>query len=93
MKKFLKSAGLPIGVFALAIGSAFATNAMKNADPNDRIGYLYDEQQELCLPKADCTLINTGTICTWKESTSSKVEHNLFDYNGTSCEVKLYQKM
>ncbi|MEK6452219.1 MULTISPECIES: DUF6520 family protein [unclassified Myroides] len=90
MKKILKSAGLPIGVFALAIGSAFATNAFKNLNPNDRVGYYFDaEAPTQCMPKEDCTIIE-GATCTWEESAS--VSHNLFELQGTSCVKKLYKK-
>ncbi len=90
MKKILKSAGLPIGVFALAIGGAFATNAMKNADPNDRVGYYFDVNAPIkCMPKEDCTTIE-GITCTWEESPT--VSHDLYELQGTSCVKKLYKK-
>jgi hypothetical protein len=91
MKKFLKNAGLQIGVFALAIGAAFATNAMKNADPNDRMGYHFDEEAVIkCIPKGECTIIQSDELCTWQETPI--LGHQLYDLNGTSCDVKLYKK-
>ncbi|MDM1391142.1 hypothetical protein HX052_14390 [Myroides marinus] len=92
MRKFLKSAGLPIAVFALAIGSAFATNAFKNLNPNDRVGYYFDAQAPIqCMPKVDCTIENTGEICTWSET--PLLQHQVYELNGTSeCSGILYKK-
>lgn len=66
MKKFLKSAGLPIGVFALAIGSAFATNAMSNSSlfaTHDAFQKI-DSNGLVCIKQDRCQ--DTGTmLCTW----------------------------
>ncbi|MFM9402724.1 DUF6520 family protein [Myroides odoratimimus] len=93
MKKFLKSAGLPIGVFALAIGSAFATNVMKSAFAPE-FGYQkIDAQGQVCSePRALCDTAGVDT-CTWREGS---VDHPLFGmYDdpilGTVCTLKLYK--
>jgi len=94
MKKFLKSAGLPIGVFALAIGSAFATNAMKKIKEADPIYpqpyYYHDLVSQQCVMIEDedlnCTEVNSGLgVCTW----STK---NVFgkELGGTACTIQLY---
>ncbi|MDM1405550.1 hypothetical protein HX039_15800 [Myroides marinus] len=93
MKKFLKSAGLPIGVFALAIGSAFATNAMKSPLAIE-LGYqkIDDEGLECSIPRAMCS--DTGTVfCTWTVGTTT---HRLYGKQtvpdvGTVCTKTLYQ--
>ncbi|GAQ14847.1 hypothetical protein MODO_2539 [Myroides odoratimimus] len=95
MKKFLKSAGLPIGVFALAIGSAFATNAVKNAlvlEPG------YQKIDELGLecndPKVMCSTEFDTQLCTW---TVGSTTHTLYgeefdsDLNQTVCTKTLYR--
>ncbi|MEK6449976.1 MULTISPECIES: DUF6520 family protein [unclassified Myroides] len=95
MRKFLKSAGLPIGVFALAIGSAFATNAMKNVDPNEREGYYLDENAPVvCMnSEQNCSVINSGILCTWTdENDPLEKEHALFELEGTTCSKPLYQR-
>ncbi|TDS52426.1 DUF6520 family protein [Myroides indicus] len=96
MKKFLKNAGLQIGVFALAIGAAFATNAMKNAEMQvtDRIGYyrLVEGNTSPCnVTNVMCTTITNPVLCTWFDVSSGK-EHNLYELEGTSCPNKLYKK-
>lgn len=83
MRKFLKSAGLPIGVFALAIGSAFATNAMKSSTTTLVPSYYYQNPDRFtCEPIADnalsCSEINTGMVCTWTDPSSS-LTHQVFD--------------
>ncbi|MDR2223130.1 MAG: DUF6520 family protein [Flavobacteriaceae bacterium] len=77
MKKFLKSAGLPIGVFALAIGSAFATNAMKSSNlfATEQGYQKLDSDGLSCVPQIDCSTIQ-GPACTWKDA--QNITHNLF---------------
>ncbi|MDM1501241.1 hypothetical protein HX071_03370 [Myroides marinus] len=83
MKKFLKSAGLPIGVFALAIGSAFATNAMKNVDPLIEDGYIQiDGVETNCDFKMKCQTFGNEK-CTWQESPTKA--HTLYSLEGTAC--------
>ncbi|MCA4808019.1 hypothetical protein HX038_16580 [Myroides odoratimimus] len=75
MKRFLKSAGLPIGVFALAIGSAFATNAMKNTFATEPGYQKIDEDGLECFdPKVMCSTIE-GPVCTWDDGTTT---HTLY---------------
>lgn len=94
MKKFLKNAGLQIGVFALAIGAAFATNAMKNSNSilAEEDGYLQTGSIANCEFKARCSTIE-GPVCTWQEAPG--VKHQLYGLNEseTSCTVELYQIM
>lgn len=94
MKKFLKSAGLPIGVFALAIGSAFATNAMKSPLAIE-LGYqkIDDEGLECSIPRAMCTTDFNPQLCTW---TVGGTTHTLYGKQtvpvlGTVCTKPLYQ--
>ncbi|MDM1519401.1 DUF6520 family protein [Myroides odoratimimus] len=98
MKKFLKSAGLPIGVFALAIGSAFATNAMKNVQLNstDRIGhYELDSDNEFSCVQTNitCSTISDGPICTWYDAVNNQ-ERTLYEKDELTmqCPTVLYQK-
>lgn len=92
MKKFLKLAGLPIGVFALAIGSAFATNAMKSSLAIVPGYQKIDENGLECFdPKVMCD--TGGTIaCTWTVGTTT---HNLYGEQGpigqTACTLPLYE--
>lgn len=99
MKKFLKSAGLPIGVFALAIGSAFATNAMKNAEmqTTDRVGYIQlDNNMYHCeIKNVTCSTIN-GPLCSWFDAINNKdvqlYELDSTDPAATFCSTKLFKK-
>ncbi|MDM1530747.1 DUF6520 family protein [Myroides odoratimimus] len=76
MKKFLKSAGLPIGVFALAIGSAFATNVVKNAQTIVPGYQKIDELGLVCDEKTMCSIVGDEP-CTWTDA--SNIEHTLYD--------------
>ncbi|MEC4028745.1 DUF6520 family protein [Myroides odoratimimus] len=94
MKKFLKSAGLPIAVFALAIGSAFATNAMKNTLSVVQ-GYQQIDGIGLeCEPRVICDTNPSDLICTWK---IGSVNHALFGLHmdpvlgQTACTLPLYK--
>ncbi|WP_163516792.1 DUF6520 family protein [Gelidibacter japonicus] len=94
MKKFLKNAGLRIGVFALAIGAAFATNAMKNSNFAVEDGYQpLDTEGVTCIKRAECTDI-LGPVCTWKDPVTN-ISHELFgmeENNGqTVCTKRLYR--
>lgn len=94
MKKFLKNAGLQIGIFALAIGVAFATNGVKNNGYAVEIGYQQLNNEGLsCIKRTDCSDV-PGPICTWKDPVTN-ITHNLFgmeEKNGqTVCTKKLYR--
>ncbi|MDM1039118.1 hypothetical protein HX045_15450 [Myroides odoratimimus] len=91
MKKFLKSAGLPIGVFALAIGSAFATNAVKNAQTIVPGYQKMDNDGLVCRERTMCD--TQGDIaCTWIEGST---EHLLYGKQGpienTVCTLPLFK--
>ncbi|MDM1352199.1 DUF6520 family protein [Myroides marinus] len=94
MKRFLKSAGLPIGVFALAIGSAFATNAMKNSFTLEQGYQKIDEIGLECEPKVMCSTEFDAQLCTWTVGTTT---HNLYgeqfdkELNKTVCTKPLYR--
>lgn len=95
MKRFLKSAGLPIGVFALAIGSAFATNAMKSPLANESGFQKIDGQGVECFdPKVMCSTDIKPELCTWTVGTTT---HNLYGkqfdpvLNKTVCTKTLYR--
>lgn len=94
MKKNLKSAGLPIGVFALAIGSAFATNAMKNAQTIVPAYQKMDNDGLVCeLREATCDINGTVT-CTWIDGSNTyELYAEKFDeeLNTTVCTLPLYQ--
>ncbi|WP_010249827.1 DUF6520 family protein [Myroides injenensis] len=99
MKKFLKTAGLPIGVFALAISAAFATNAIKNSELADPIAYyrLNPNDQYSCMKTSEsCTTI-PGQICKWVE-VPGILEHDLYEISfesdgiTTYCSKPLYRK-
>ncbi|AJH14482.1 DUF6520 family protein [Myroides profundi] len=95
MKRFLKSAGLPIGVFALAIGSAFATNAMKNNALTVPAYQQIDSKGVTCTPRIASCDINGSEACTWEEAPS--LQHNLYgmefdeELNQTVCTLRLYK--
>ncbi|KUF46478.1 hypothetical protein AS361_04915 [Myroides marinus] len=75
MKRFLKSAGLPIGVFALAIGSAFATNAMKSSQLSVPAYQKIDSNGLVCTPREATCDIEGAVTCTWAEGSTM---HNLY---------------
>lgn len=97
MKKFIRTTGLSIGVFVLAIGAAFATNAMKDNGTllADKEGYIQQNSKYSCLKtNVMCSTIESE-FCTWEESLGD--EHQLYDLtkdsNGvTICSVPLYKK-
>lgn len=78
MKKFMKTAGWQIGAFVLAIGAAFATNAMKDTAMFPfEIGY-----QKLNLDATNCQVrimcdTQGDPVCTWLDSTTG-IQHQLF---------------
>ncbi|MBB1137971.1 DUF6520 family protein [Myroides sp. WP-1] len=65
MKKFFKTAAMPMAVFAIAIGSAFATNAMKS-DKIIEIAYQkIDAKGVICIAKPESCDITGSQTCTW----------------------------
>lgn len=78
MKRFLKSAGLPIGVFALAIGSAFATNGMKNSKffVDETAYQKMDIEGAVCIERSQCNTVDSK-ICTWTDPVTN-LEHPLY---------------
>lgn len=96
MKKFLKSAGLPILVFGLAIGGAFATNAMKNVQTLVPGYQKIDSQGLECFdPEVMCSTEFSEELCTWTDA--SDIDHPLYDkefnpvLNRTVCTLPLYR--
>lgn len=97
MKKFIRTTGLSIGVFVIAIGAAFATNAMKDNGTllADKEGYIQQNSKYSCLKKqVMCTTTPTGEFCTWEELPGQN--HRLYDLtkdenNLTICSVPLYK--
>lgn len=85
MKAMIKKLALPVGVFAVAIAGAFASNLSKQpADPNHRDGYKLVDQQ--CIKtELKCTVVNTGQMC---EDSSF---NQLYEWNGTTCGIELYK--
>ncbi|MFD0701944.1 DUF6520 family protein [Myroides pelagicus] len=96
MKKFFKTAGLPIAVFALAISAAFATNAINN---NERLTdpiypkpyYYHDLLSQECVMINDnnlnCTEVNSGLgLCSWGVNDVFGLEEG-----GTACTIQLYK--
>lgn len=68
MKKFMKTAGWQIGAFVLAIGAAFATNAMKdNTMFVTEDGYLpMNTEATICDYKIESS--TDGIVfCTWQD--------------------------
>ncbi len=99
MKKFLKNAGLQIGVFALAIGAAFATNAMKNAEMQvtDRIGYIQVNNDKYHCENKNVMCSTAGIVlCTWYDAVNNKnvqlYELDSSNPTATFCSEPLYQK-
>lgn len=95
MKKFLKSAGLPIGVFALAIGGAFATNAIKNSQlfVDEAAFQKMDTNGSVCIEKRQCNTTDSK-VCTWVDP-STAIEHPLYGKrlvgNQTLCVEPLFK--
>lgn len=94
MKKFLKSAGMPILVFGLAIGGALATNAMKNVQATE-LGYqkLDNDGLECSIPRNMCSSEFNEELCTWTVGTTT---HTLYGKQndpilGTVCTKTLYK--
>jgi len=87
MKKFLKSAGLPIGVFALAIGSAFATNAMKSSLALEQGYQKIDNDGLVCRDRIMCDS-GPGPVCTWNDGINTHILYGMEfnkDLNETVC--------
>ncbi|MCP1994350.1 DUF6520 family protein [Flavobacterium sp. HSC-61S13] len=94
MRKFLKSAGLPIGVIVLAMGSAFATNAIKNANLLSEPGYQQlDSEGFTCVERTECSEFGSK-VCTWNDP-ATNIDHNLYRMETkdgqTACVKQLYR--
>ena len=94
MKKFFKTAAMPMAVFAIAIGSAFATNAMKNEQIAEDSYQKMDSQGVVCIKKVASCDINGATVCTWSDGI---IDHQLYGkefnpkLNETVCTRLLYK--
>ncbi|TDS56521.1 DUF6520 family protein [Myroides indicus] len=99
MKSILKKAILPVAVFGIAIAAAFATNNVKKeqAQPIYTGTFYYQDLDEYdCMDievNLDCTLVNSGVLCTWQEGANL---HNVYakevDDNSYSCSIPLYKR-
>ncbi|WP_353102804.1 DUF6520 family protein [Myroides odoratus] len=93
MKKFFKTAAMPMAVFAIAIGSAFATNAMKNERMSVDAYQRMDTQGLVCQEKNEACEITGVEPCTWFDGS---IEHPLYGLqknalDQTVCTLKLYK--
>jgi len=94
MKNLFKTASLPIGVFALAICSAFSTNAMKEVIPVQEMGYQQlNAEGYTCVKQKECA--NVGVqVCTWKDP-ATNLSHDLYGLdkvnNQTICTRQLFR--
>lgn len=87
MKKFLKSASMPILVFGLAIGGAFATNAMKNVQATEPGYQKLDNDGLVCTERIMCDS-GPGPVCTWDDGINTHILYGLEfneDLNETVC--------
>ena len=78
MKKILKTAGWQIGAFVLAIGAAFATNAMKDTTffALEQGYFPMNTEATVCYnPDVLCDTKDTGSSCTWNDGSTP---HNLY---------------
>lgn len=96
MKEFFKKASLPIGVFALAITGAFATNAIKSAQTIVPGYQKMDSEGFVCSdPEVQCTTSLRSEVCTWKDANNTV--HQLYGEqtnpvtNETVCTISLYK--
>lgn len=93
----MKTAGWQIGAFVLAIGAAFATNAMKdNTMFVTEDGYLpMNTEATVCDKKIECSTIDNGLFCTWKDLTTN-INHRIYNKiivgGVTKCTGNLYKK-
>ncbi|MGG5578131.1 MULTISPECIES: DUF6520 family protein [unclassified Myroides] len=70
MKKFFKTAVMPIAVFVLAIGAAFATNAMKNTLAVVP-GYQKIDSKGLVCEQKDMCDTQGVELCTWFDGSTN----------------------
>ncbi|KQR91419.1 hypothetical protein ASG01_13675 [Chryseobacterium sp. Leaf180] len=78
MRKLRKIA-LPLAVFALGIGSAYATTASVKSGSTVELGYRFDPlaPAEKCqMTEQECSTIPSGDVCTYTDVSG---EHNLFE--------------
>lgn len=86
---------MPILVFGLAIGGAFATNAMKNVQTLVPGYQKIDSQGLECEQKEMCSTEFSEELCTWTDA--SNIDHPLYDkefnpiLNQTVCTLPLYK--
>lgn len=95
MKKFMKTAGWQIGAFVLAIGAAFATNAMKGSTmfPFEN-GYLpMNQAATVCLdPEISCDTQIRAQFCTWTIGmTPHQIYGKVTEAGVTKCIKELYR--
>lgn len=78
MKKFMKTAGWQIGAFVLAIGAAFATNAMKDTELFAIVpGYVkLNTEATMCFDPSVLCSTDPGLTCQWKDPLN--VTHDLY---------------
>lgn len=94
MKKFMKSAGWQIGAFVLAIGAAFATNAMKDTTmfPFEPGYQRLNVEATNCQVRIMCDTQNTGVLCTWTVGSTIHNLYGLVNEGGvTKCTKPLYK--
>lgn len=96
MKNFIKKAGLQIGVFALAISGAFASNTLNTAAPNElEEGFLpSDIFGRVCNVKDVCST-RGNVLCTWYDPATG-ITHRLYGMekvgNQILCTKTLYRR-
>lgn len=95
MKKFMKSAGWQIGAFVLAIGAAFATNAIKESAMFPfEVGYLpMNTEATICYdPNVICDVQIRANVCTWTlGSTTHQLYGKVTEGGVTKCIKTLYR--
>ncbi|MCD0456323.1 MULTISPECIES: DUF6520 family protein [Chryseobacterium] len=89
MKKFRKIA-LPLAIFALGIGSAYAGTASEKTESAITQGYRFDALappgEQCMITEHECSTVVSGDVCTYVDSSSN--EQNLFQQ---SCVNVLYK--
>ncbi|MCS3533070.1 DUF6520 family protein [Chryseobacterium sp. JUb7] len=86
MKKFLIPAVLIIMSTGGALASKTVSSSAKAVTQGYRIGNMNEDP---CVPvEKSCETINTGTLCTYFDGTST---HNLQNISGSVCVGELYE--
>lgn len=96
MKNFIKKAGLQIGVFALAISGAFASNALNTSQANQLVeAFLPSEVLGRVCNVKDACLTQGIVLCTWYDPSTS-ITHRLYGMekvgNQILCTKTLYRR-